>query len=138
MEDEAFKLITHFEWFRSTSYWDIKQWSVWYGTKSYQWEIITEQVARERVYDIIKSIRDRHNFYQYEDNIEVWLISFTYNLGHPPKWYQWYIQNWHIEALSNRMNEYIYWWWKVLWGLVKRRNIEWQVVTEWTYILNSM
>lgn len=87
-------------------------------------EVIDEAEAKKRAIQKIKDIRKHNNFYEFDDNIEIALISFTYNLGSPPKNYRWYIKNNHKNALKNLMKKYINAWWKPLKGLEKRRQAE--------------
>lgn len=121
---ESVKLIKSFEWFHAKAYWDYKQYSVWYGQKAKPGQTITEKEASKFVEQRAKDIRKRFKFEKYDDKIEVALISFTYNIWRPPKWYDWYIKNWYYNALWNRMKQYKVCGWQVCGWLVKRRQAE--------------
>jgi len=126
VRERAFKLITKYEWFHDKPYWDYKQWSCWYGMRcSKDTKNITKEKSKQFVMERIDSIRERYKLHDIADEIEVSLISFTYNIWHPPKWYRRYINNWHIKWLKNRMLEYSYAWGKFMRGLYKRRLDEW-------------
>lgn len=124
--ERAFNLITKYEWFHDKPYWDFKQWSCGYGMKcSKNTKNITKEKSKQFVMERIDSIRERYKLHDIADEIEVGLISFTYNIWHPPKWYRRYIDNWHIKALKYRMLEYSYAGGKFMRGLYKRRLDEW-------------
>lgn len=125
IEERAFNAIAQFEWYSDKPYFDNKQWSCWYGmacSKDTVW--ITKEKSKWFVIQRIKHIREKHKLYRFDDNIEVALISFIYNIWHPPVWYVWYIDNNYNNALKNMMKKYVYAGDKKLWGLVKRRNYE--------------
>jgi len=123
--NRAFEVIAKFEWYRDEPYWDNKQWSCWYGMKcSKDTKWITKEKSKQFTMERIQKIRDRYDLYKYDDNIEVALLSFIYNTWHPPVWMDWYIENWHINALKNMMRKYIYSNWEVMEWLKKRREYE--------------
>jgi len=125
VEEKAFETIAKFEWYNDKPYWDIKQWSCGYGmrcSKDTTW--ITKEKSKEFVIDRIRNIRERHALYKYEDNIEVALISFIYNIGHPPIWYKRYIENNYTNWLKNMMRKYSYAWGKYMRWLAIRREFE--------------
>lgn len=125
VEEQAFEFIIQFEWYHDKPYWDHKQWSCGYGMACSQYTTwITKEKSKILVMERIQNIRERYALYEYDDNIEVAIISFTYNIWRPPFGMDWYIQNWHINALKNTMRRYVHAGDKVLWGLVKRRNAE--------------
>ena len=119
-----------FEWYTPVAKWDYKQRSIWYGTKSYQWETITQEEALERYKQEIKQAYDRCNIGRFSQNknMQVALISFCYNVWHLPANTERYVNNGYLNALKNQMRKYIYaWTWtekKVMRWLVKRRNAE--------------
>ena len=41
---------------------------------------ITKEKSKQFVIERIKNIREKHNLYSLDDNIQIALISFTYNL----------------------------------------------------------
>lgn len=123
--EEAFNFIIKYEWYSDKPYWDRKQYSCWYGmrcSKNTTW--ITKEKSKKFVLERIENIRKKYNLEKYNDNIEIALISFVYNIWHLPEWTEWYIENWYINWLKNRMKQYIYAWNVKLGGLVKRRNAE--------------
>jgi len=123
--EQAFEVITKFEWFHNKPYWDYLQWSCGYGMRcSKDTTGITKEKSKQFVIDRIKSIREKHNLKQYDDNIEVALISFIYNIGHAPVWMDRYIKNNHLNALKGMMRKYSYAWGKYLRWLALRRNYE--------------
>lgn len=121
---ESVRLITSFEGYHSKPYWDYKQYSIWYWQKAHWLKYISKKDALKFVETRANQIRDRYNLKRYPDEIEVALISFTYNIGRPPLWYKWFIDNWYYNALWNRMKAYKYCGWKVCGWLVKRRYAE--------------
>ena len=125
VEEKAFEFIAKFEGLHLKAYWDFKHCSIGYGTTTRNCsEVINEKEAKKRAIQKIKDIRKHNNFYDLDDNLEIALISFTYNLWKPPKNYDWYIKNWYLKALKNRMKLYIYAWEKRLKWLERRRNAE--------------
>lgn len=125
IEEKAFNFIKNFEWFRWQAYWDYKHCSIGYGTTTRNCrEKITEAEAKKRAILKIKNIRKTFNLYELDDNLEIALISFSYNVWSPPKNFSWYIKNWYINWLKNLMLKYKYAWWKCLKWLEKRRKAE--------------
>ena len=125
IEEKAFAFIKKFEWFRPVAYWDYKHCSIGYWTTTRNCsEKITEAEAKKRAILKIKNIRKTFNLYSLDDNIEIALISFSYNVWSPPKNFSWYIKNWYINWLKNLMLKYKYAWWRYLKWLEKRRKAE--------------
>ena len=125
LEEKTFEFIKKFEGFNPTAYWDFKHCSIWYWTTTRDCkETITEEEAKKRAIQKIKDIRKHHNLYKYDDNLEIALISFVYNVWKPPKNFRWYIKNNYKKALKNLMIKYIYAWWKKLKWLENRRRAE--------------
>lgn len=119
--EQAMDFIKHYEWMRLTAYPDAAQWSIWYWTKSYKGEVITEQEAWERFYQAVKVRWDRT---YWTVNQRVALTSFIYNC-----WPRGNILNfskkWDHKSVTYLINSYC----KTSWGkrlpwLVKRRNAE--------------
>ena len=125
IEQKAFEVIAKFEWYHDKPYWDFKQYSCWYWMKcSKDTTWITREKSKMFVIERIRLIREKYKLYRFEDNIEVSLISFIYNIWHPPIWYTRYLDNWYNNALKNMMKNYVYAGDKKLNWLVKRRVYE--------------
>ena len=125
IEEKAFNFIKNFEWFKAKAYWDYKHCSIGYWTTTRNCsEKITEAEAKKRAIQKIKNIRKTFNLYSLDDNLEIALISFSYNVWSPPKNFQWYVKNGYINWLKNLMLKYKYAGWKYLKWLEKRRKAE--------------
>ena len=125
IEEKAFNFIKNFEWFKAKAYWDYKHCSIGYWTTTRNCsEKITEAEAKKRAILKIKNIRKTFNLYSLDDNLEIALISFSYNVWSPPKNFQWYVKNGYINWLKNLMLKYKYAGWKYLKWLEKRRKAE--------------
>lgn len=125
INDLAFEFIIQFEGYHDKPYWDYKQWSCGYGMKCSQFTTgITREKSKEFVIERIIHIRKVYELSQYEDWLEVALISFIYNIWSPPIWYKRYIENWYTNALKNRFKQYSYAGNSFLRGLYKRRVAE--------------
>jgi len=75
------------EGFKETAYWDNKQYSVGYGSKGKENEVITKAEAEKRLASDIKTFRnvvvkakEKHGYDWSQDQVDA-LTSFTYNLG---------------------------------------------------------
>lgn len=122
---KAFELIASFEGLHLKAYWDYKHCSIGYWSKAKNCnEKITEEEARKRAIERIKNLRKIYGLEKYNDNIEIALLSFSYNVWHLPSNYDWYIKNGYLQALKNRMKLYIYAGEKKLKWLERRRNAE--------------
>lgn len=128
-EAETMDFIADFEWFRECAYPDWKQWSIWYGTKSYSWECITKTEAKRRKLDEISRLMEivYKNYRVDYHNQRMALVSAMYNLW--PNSSITEVVNLKTEkSIKKHFNKYVYWvidWEKVkLWGLVTRRDIE--------------
>lgn len=125
LEEKAFNFIIQYEWYRDKPYWDFKQWSCWYWmrcNKDTTW--ITKEKSKWYVIQRIRHIQERFDLYNYNEWLQVALISFAYNTWTLPLWYDWYIKNNYLNALKNKMKLYVYAWWKKLKWLEKRRQDE--------------
>ena len=74
----AMNFIADFEWFRENAYYDSKQWSIGYGTKSYKWEVIWEQEAKQRKLDHLQPLIEMVSNTCYNDNQRIALVSVLY------------------------------------------------------------
>ena len=81
--NDAVSFIAKFEWLRLEAYYDwyannSNRYSIWYGTKSYKWEVITKEEAIKRKMAVItpmyESIPNCFN-----DNQKIALTSYMYN-----------------------------------------------------------
>lgn len=125
VEEKAFNFIAKFEGLHLKAYWDFKHCSIWYWSRAKNCnEKITEEEARKRAIERIKNLRKIYGLEKYNDNIEIALLSFSYNVWHLPSNYDWYIKNGYLQALKNRMKLYIYAGEKKLKWLERRRNAE--------------
>lgn len=75
------------ESFSPRAFWDHKQWSIGYGTKSYEGEVIDEKEADRRLREVLQksqnAVLDHAKKYNYDFNqnqVDA-LTSFVYNLG---------------------------------------------------------
>lgn len=137
-EAETMDFIADFEWFRKCSYPDWKQTSIWYGTRAkFVWECITKDEAKKRKIGHVEMVYE----YVYKNvplenhNQRKAMVSALYNL-----WINSEIQN--IQGMNNEQikahfqkfvrsemcikKENPKW---ICWGLVKRRDIEYNVFT---------
>ena len=121
----AIELIKWFEWIRFESYWDIKQYSICYWTKSKVWMTATQSQCDEMLRQRVQSELDRINAiaWHIDSNKKVALISLFYNI-----WYKGNILNyasrWDDKSVIYIMRKYNRAWWKYLKGLQIRRNKE--------------
>lgn len=121
--NNAVSFIANFEWMRLEAYYDwyannSNRWSIWYGTKSFKWEIITKEEAIKRKMAVITPIYESIPSC-FNENQKIALTSYMYNT--------WGFQmnlKYHVSECRNKDVEYImsvYWWNDVL---IKRRNAE--------------
>ena len=126
--EKILDFIAKFEWLELQAYDDWKQYSIWYGTYSYRWEVITKQQAKDRARIKIQSIREKYNLDRYSLSIQTAVVSFAYNIGSLTKDQLRLLENWFYKALWNDFKLYN-WYYKnwvkiVLSWLVKRRESE--------------
>jgi GH24 family phage-related lysozyme (muramidase) len=77
----VFDFVKSFEWLRLTAYWDVTRRSIWYWTKSYRGETITEEEAKKRKVEVIQRDIARYWLENKPLNVKKAVISFVYNLG---------------------------------------------------------
>ena len=111
--------VADFEWFKECSYWDRKQWSIGYWTKSYKWECITREEAKNRKAEVIKPILAEIPSC-FTDNQKIAIVSYQYNTWGNQMGFKWYVQKCDKKSVLYIMNS---WGWNLPW-LVKRRTIE--------------
>ena len=123
--EEAIKFLKKHEWVRYKAYWDFRQYSICYWTKSFKWEIVTEEICEQRLKERVQSELLRIN--RMGDNLhfrkKVALISFFYNT-----WYKSnvlrYAAKWDDKSVVYLMSLHNVAWGKVLQWLVNRRAAE--------------
>ncbi len=123
--NEAIKLMHKFEWVRYEAYFDYKQWSICYWTKSFKWEVTTQAECDKRLKERVQSELLRIN--RLADNLEghkkAALISFFYNT-----WFKSnvlnYARRWDDKSVVYLMSLYNVAGNKKLNWLVSRRNAE--------------
>lgn len=126
LEEKAFYFLIQFEGYHNKPYFDHKQWSCGYWMKcqsSTSW--ITREKSKKFVIERIKHIEKQYNLASLNnEGLQIALISFIYNIWHAPSGYKWYVKNGYINALKNRMKQYVWASWKPLRWLIKRRQAE--------------
>lgn len=124
-KEDAVNFIADFEWFRENAYWDAKVWSIWYGTPSYKWEVITKEEAIQRKKDHLQTLYELVDKECYNDNQKIALVSYMYNVWVNAMNIKSYVQNCDKENVKYIMTMYG---WTINWvyskWLAKRRNIE--------------
>lgn len=81
---QAVEFVWNFEGFRKEAYFDwwangSDRWSIWYGTKSYKWEVITKQEAIKRKMAIIEPLYNNIPAC-FTTNQKISLTSYMYNV----------------------------------------------------------
>lgn len=130
--DIAMELIKKYEcwnWPHLTAYRDHAQWTIWCGTPSYKWEVITAEEAYRRFRLEVKARLDRVqiDFPTLNSSQQAALASLRFNC---PSVYNRLARTWVTEAKFKSCNSASG---KVLNGLVKRRQYERNI-----YIGNQM
>ena len=133
LEEALYSYLYDLEWFRTTAYWDVKRYSIWYGTPSYKWEVITKQEAIRRKIEHTQPIIELVDRDCYNNNQKIAIISYIYNTWGYQMNLRSHIKNCKHKAILNVMNTWgwsadLDWNWKIEWKeryvLAKRRNIE--------------
>lgn len=134
INQEILDFIWSFEWKHLKAYWDFRQWSIWYGTLSYKWEVITPEEADKRWRKLIQSIRNRYNLQDYSIDTQKAVVSFVYNIWRLNQKQVNLLKNEYYRALWNdflQYNKITIDWEKVLaWWLVKRRQAEFNLLVK--------
>ena len=123
------EFIAQYEWMHLNAYWDFKQWSIWYGTKSFKWETITDEEADKRARNIIQNIKTKYNLFDLDLDKQKAIVSFVYNIWSLTNKQQRLLNNGNYKALWNDFLQYTKSNWKQLWWLVKRRQSEFNLLT---------
>ena len=126
---EILRFIANFEWKHLQSYWDFTHYSIGYGTPSFKWEEIDDEEADRRAIERIQKIKNYYNLNSLSLNRQKALVSFIYNIWSLNKEQQWLLKNDYIKALANNMKQYQFSKWKKLGWLTKRRNAEYNILT---------
>ena len=125
-----YEFVKEFEQFRSKAYWDVKRYSIGYGTRAQtKNQVITKEKATiyfdKEIKTIENRIKSRLNKYgvEYNDEMLRAMTSFEYNLGYQKK--QWNrLKQGNLRGYANNMISYNKVNGKVLKGLTKRREKE--------------
>lgn len=120
--------IAQYEWKHLQAYWDVNHFSIGYGTKSYKWEVITNEEADKRARQVINNIRIKYNLHTQNLAKQKAIVSYIYNIWSLNNRQQRLLNNWMYCALWNNFSKYVNitvngkkqkaWW------LVKRRQAE--------------
>jgi len=123
--DLAFDFIKDLEWMHLTAYWDVKRYSIWCGTISYEGETITIEEARSRCHNYIggKLLQINRVADGLEWNKKVALLSFMHNTGYNYRVLM-YAARGDDASVIYIMSQYVMAWWEYMKGLNKRRQIE--------------
>jgi len=126
--EKAINFIANFEGFHPKAYFDYKQRSSGFGTKSYKWEVINLAIAKQRLADNVKARRDRTE--GLNENQRVALTSFLYNAGNVSNILA-YAKKGDTASVVYIMNATVYAGGKRAGGLVKRRSAEVLIFNKW-------
>ena len=130
-DKEILKHLADWEGLRLSSYKDWPtRYSIWYGTKSYRWEVITKNEADNRWMKVIWKIVTNYNLNRLDINKQKALVSFVYNVWSLNKKQKTLLKQNYYCALWNDLLNYKHSNWKVLWWLVKRRTSERNLLCE--------
>lgn len=121
---EILTFLSNFEGLHLEAYWDFKQWSIWHWSKSFKWEVITQEEAETRARVRIQWIVDRYELWNLDIDYKKAIVSYVYNLWSLSSKQQWLLENNYYCALWNDFTLYVYAWWKRLGWLEKRRYAE--------------
>lgn len=77
---DSIDYIEDFEGYSSCSYWDATRWSIWFWTKSYQWECIDREEAYKRKLSHIQPLINLVDKSCYTHNQKIAMISYMYNV----------------------------------------------------------
>lgn len=125
----AVALIARWEGFEEEAYWDVKQWSIGFGTKSKKGERITRRLARVRMERVVSRIYNRIESIclACSSNQVASLTSFAYNVGRGnlqrSTLWRLALQGRHREA-EEQFNRWVFADGSKLNGLKRRRNSE--------------
>lgn len=119
---EAMDMIKELEWVRYKAYYDHKQWSICYWTKSTYWATASHDQCHNLLWLRVASELERINKIApwLERNKKVALISFMYNVWFKKHILQ-YAKKWDDASVVYLMSQYNMGGWKYLQGLQNRR-----------------
>ncbi len=130
--NEAIAFIKKFEWVRYEAYFDFKQYSICFGTKSFKWEKVNAEECDKRLKQRVQSELLRVN--RLADGLQ-WnkkaaLISFFYNTGFNIDVLN-YAMKWDDKSVVFLVSQYNVAWGKYKKGLASRRAAEISFYKTW-------
>ena len=129
---EILEFIKKYEWLKLTAYWDVKHFSIWYWTRSFQGETITQQEAERRAKEHIQMVLDRYQLNNKPIWVQIAVVSFVYNIWSLNNSQMRLLRNWYYRALWNNFLQYnkmrINWELVTANWLVKRRQAEFNLL----------
>jgi GH24 family phage-related lysozyme (muramidase) len=125
---DILNFISKYEGVHLTAYWDINHYSIWYGTPSYKWEVISKKEADRRRMERIQRIKNVYGLNSLSTNKQIAIVSFIYNIWSLTKKQQWLLENNHIKALANNIKQYQFSKWQKLKWLTRRRYAEYALI----------
>lgn len=124
--ERSTEMITRHEWLSFSAYPDTKWWSIGYWTRSFKWEVITQQEAYSRMLFIVSSSihRIRKDFPEANEDQLVALTSIYYNC--------W---SWYLAIKKEWFSIHKPWFCELKWysGLLKRRQEERELLFKKNY-----
>lgn len=128
---EILSYISQFEWMHLEAYWDVRQYSIWYGTPSYKGEKISREEAEKRARKRIDHIRGLYGIRNLPINKQKAIVSYVYNIGSLSPSQKAFLRNKNFSALANDIIKYnkmrVDWVLVVAWWLEKRRKSEYNL-----------
>lgn len=108
LEKRTLEFIKQREWYTPKAQLDVYHYTNGYGTIwKYPWEVISREEAERRAIERIRELRRINNTYDMSDDIEMAIISFTYNLWPYNKNYIIKLaKQWKRKELRNEMLVY--------------------------------
>lgn len=122
--EEILSYIADFEWYRLTSYKDWPRYSICWGIESSPNVTVTDDWCIENTIPFIQWIVDRYKIQDHPQYVANATTSFIYNVWSLNSNQRWLLENKHYCGLWNSFLSYNKSWGVVLNWLVKRRQIE--------------